>query len=298
MCISDPKEKFFTQIISTNGVVRSKSLLPELERQAIRFEITNGVVPTYEEFISEKYHSKRLTRLTTQRNISLGEVGCAQAHRNAAKNFLLAKQPFGVIFEDDAEITGEFDFSEVSNFLDSQSPRLVFFGWLPGYAVTATEFESTQLSIIELITPPTCAFAYGLNKPAAKLLVGCGKTIIDLADWPIQILNKTTFGALKRHIVTAPQEPNLSLIGKRVEDSKNLLTNLTGKFLIILSIIFLMLYSKSSGLNLTWRQIIHRIVLKDFIYSVGKKAILDGNWNSDIVLIPRNLYSVIKFFVR
>ena len=119
------------------------------------FAISPGVVPNEMDFQAGLIHSASLSKLLCQRNMSLGEVGCAIAHKNAMTNFLNSDHKFGVIFEDDAEIIADFDFDVVIKLLDSNVPKTIALGWIPGFAIAKDPMDPLSEEPIELITSPT-----------------------------------------------------------------------------------------------------------------------------------------------
>lgn len=288
--------RFFTQIITLNGEFRSKKLSNILDLQGIKYSIANGFLISDEDFESEKYHNKKISKLITQRNISKNEVGCAMAHMNATRLFLNSSSPFGIIFEDDAEINAVINLDSAENFLDNSKPRILFFGWLPGYAVSKTTPSQPTTEIIPLLTPPTCAFAYAINRPAAKLLANFTDLIIDLADWPIQIFYGVEFGAVSNPIVSAPQNPELSTIGRRIEQDKKSFSLLRKRINLATSIVNLFIQSKHLGLNLTFKQIFHRIILKDLVYKNGNKYLAGKVAFEPIVFTNSFLGRIISLF--
>jgi hypothetical protein len=280
---SDLNSKFLVQVISTKDTIRSKNLDSELRELGLRFEISPGVVPNENEFQGASLHSAFLSSLLCQRSITIGEVGCALAHRNAVSRFLNSNQKFGIVFEDDAEIISSFDFDMIMQFMDSELPKIIVLGWIPGYAIAKDAHISLTKGPIELITSPTCAFAYALNRPAAKLMVSNQEKIVDLADWPIFLLNKVKFYAVDSFSpwVTANHDPKFSVIGKRSNTiANNQIKVLVSRVKLATSLVTLIFLSIVKVIDVSPRQIVHRVLIRDLIYNYGTSQVneeLDGN---------------------
>ncbi len=295
------KTKVLTQIIGFEGDIRSNSLCEELSLQGIEFMVTPAVRLAEHDFYAEKYHSKLISSLICLRDINSGEVGCALAHKSAALNLISSEFEFGLIFEDDAVITKEIDFSVLKSALSQPDPTIIFLGWLPGHAVSLNSAQSTN-RIVELVTPATCAFAYALNRQAAALIANSSSKIIDVADWPIYLFEKIKFCAVRTPWANAPQNPNLSLIGVR---APNIDFSLTGRIKnicrLILSIFVIQILTVPLKLNLTWSQIFHRLVLRDFVLKIGKSKSYSKNLSGpypteDVILVRADDLKLRRFF--
>lgn len=293
MDILSNSSKFFTQVISLNGAIRSDKLIKLLNKQNIEFVVTNGVLISEEDFISERFHHKKLSRLITRREISRGEVGCALAHKQAAKNFLASQFSCGIIFEDDAEINSNLNLNAVYAFLNNPMPRIFFFGWLPGFAVSKSELKNESTKTIALITPPTCAFAYGINKPAAELISNFSERILDLADWPIQVFRNVEFGACITPCVSAPQDPALSTIGSRIQSTNPLTLPIFRAISLLLSVFVVYIKGKRNKLDLTLKQIMHRMIIKDIVYKNGKKSLSEVDDPNKVVFLHSSFSNII-----
>jgi Glycosyltransferase family 25 (LPS biosynthesis protein) len=293
------KSEFLVQIISTNKIIRSVNLVSELKSQEINFQISEGVVPTENDFDSGILHSKLITNLICQRKISKTEVGCALAHKKAVKNFSQSEYPFTIIFEDDAEILNNIDFERLENYLNVDSPRIVNLGWIPGYAVTYPKSIQTNNHFLTVVMPPTCAFAYAMNRPAIGKLLNQEK-ITDLADWPIQTFNQVEYAIPDRQWARATQDVNQSLIGIRTnERSLQIRFTFMSKIRLIFSFIILLPISRLAGLKISFMQAFNRILLKDLIYNYGLAQINSDRSNQidhDRVELSMKLFKILKFF--
>ena len=270
----DIASQFLVQIISTKDIIRSKNLKSKLVDFGLKFQISPGLVPDEADFHAGLLHSTFLSSLICQRSLSVGEIGCALAHKNALNDLLISDYKFGFIFEDDAEIISEFKLEEIVKLLNSNSPTIIMLGWIPGYAVAKSLHVPLNEEMIELITSPTCGFAYAINRPAAKLIIGTNKKIIDVADWPIYTLNRINYFATQSPWVTANHDPKFSIIGARSTSfPKSRVSVFLSRIRLIGSLVTLMLLSKTKKLDVSPRQIVHRLLIRDMLYKYGKSQL-------------------------
>jgi hypothetical protein len=264
------KSDFSVQIISTDGLIRSKNLEENLNLQHIPFKLSPGIIPSFSDYKDGKLHSKLFSNLICQRQISKAELGCALAHKVAVQNHLDLASKFGIIFEDDAEILRNFDFKVLGDYLQSELPRILILGWVPGFAVAYPTKFQTNKEVSQVLVPPTCAFAYAFNNSAAKILA-TNKKILDLADWPIHVFSKISFSIVKEPWVSASQDPDLSTIGIRYIDSEPTKASI---FMSRIRLIF-------TNTNFSPRQILTRLFLKDHIYNFGVNALRNTSSKSE-----------------
>ena len=294
--LPDLNSQFLVQIISTKGAIRSKNLESKLTELGLRFRISPGVVPNENDFQAGFLHSAFLSNLLCQRNVSIGEVGCAVAHRNAINNFIKSDQRFGIIFEDDAEIIADFNFDMIMELLDSNLPIIIVLGWIPGFAVAKNPQVFLNEEPIELITSPTCSFAYAINRSAAKLMINNHKKIIDLADWPIHALNKIKFYSVRSHSpwVTANQDPKFSVIGERsISSSKSPIGVLISRIRLVASFIVLILLSTVNKIDVSPNQIVHRLLIRDLLYNYGTSQDNEKLNRNTVVFLPLKLQKLL-----
>ena len=281
---SDLNSQFLVQIISTEGIIRSKNLEPELTKLGLQFQISPGVVPNEVDFQTGLLHSASIFKFLNQRTASIGEVGCALAHRVTMKAFLNSNHKFGIIFEDDAEVISEFNFDILSNLLNSDRPIIVALGWIPGIAVSRNPQIIATEELIELITPPTCTFAYAINRAAAKLVIGRNEKIIDVADWPIYMLNKVHFYAPRWAWVTANHDPKFSTIGVRSGPiSTSTIGVLRSRIRLATSLAALMFLSITNKLRASPKQIVHQLLIRGAIHRYGTSYVAENSTPNEVV---------------
>jgi len=297
---SNLSSQFLVQIISTKDNIRSKNLSSKLTEMGLRFAISPGVVPNEMDFQAELIHSAFLSKLLCQRSMSVGEVGCAIAHKNAMTNFLNSDHKFGIIFEDDAEIIADFDFDIMMKLLDSNIPITIALGWIPGFAIAKYPLDLLSEEPIELMTSPTCAFAYAINRSAAELMISGQEKIIDLADWPIYTLNKVKFFSIHPHSpwVTANHDPKFSTIGERSTPIPSKpMSVLASRIRLVRSVITLLRLSKTSRLDASPKQIVHRLLLRDLLYRYGASQVTVDSTGNNVIPLPlkfRKLLDLLK----
>jgi len=279
---SDLNAQFLVQVICTKNFFRSKNLGSKLAEMGIEFETSPGVVPNEIDFHAGLHHSAFQSKLLLQRKMQIGEVGCALAHRNALINFLNSGHKFGIIFEDDAEIIGEFNLDSIENTLNSNFPVVIALGWIPGFAIAKTPQNLLSDEPIELITSPTCAFAYAINHSAARLLVNEQKKIIDVVDWPIFALKKVKFFAIHSHSpwVTANHDPIFSTIGDRPGAiSISPISVFARRIRLVSSFLTLIALSIANKLDASPKQVLHRLLIRDRLYKHGNSQSMEATRN-------------------
>lgn len=288
---------FFVQIIANNNDVRNQSLVKKLESLEIPFSFSESVFLSETDFNDEVFHNNKISQLICLRPLSIGEIGCALAHKKAINNFLDSQKQFGVIFEDDAEIVENFDFKLLSEILNTQQPTVVNCGWLPGFAVAEATDKIENSKAFKTITPSTCAWAYAFNRPAAKLISNNGEPIIDGADYPVNTFLTTDFWITNPRWVTTDLSIEKSIIGLRAPSMLNY-RPWRHKLKIFYSIFILSKLIFTGNLNLTIRQILSRVILRDLFYKYARKKLLNKNKSKNIlgevVIVPNFLVKIIK----
>ena len=294
---SNLSSEFLVQIISTSNVIRSKNLETKLTELGLKFQVSPGVVPNKVDFQAGLLHSASIFKLLNQRAASIGEVGCALAHRVAMNTLLNSNHKFGIIFEDDAEVISEFDFDFLSDLLDSDRPIIVALGWIPGIAVSRNPQIIDNEELIELITPPTCTFAYSINRSAAKLMIGSNEKITDLADWPIYMLNKVHFYAPRWPWVTANHDPIFSTIGVRSSPiATSAIGVLISRIRLAAYLVALMFLSITNKLGASPKQIVHQLLIRGALHRYGVSQVVENSTANEVVPFPLKYQRMLKLF--
>lgn len=212
-------------------------------------------------------------------------------------SFLNSNHKFGIIFEDDAEVISEFDFDTLSDLLDSDRPIIVALGWIPGIAVSRSPQIIINEELIELITPPTCTFAYAINRSAAKLIIGSNKKIIDVADWPIYMFNKVHFYAPRWPWVTANHDPLLSTIGVRSSPiATSTIGVLISRIRLATYLVALVFLSITNKLEASPKQIVHQLLIRGALHRYGLSQVVDDSTSNEVVPLPIKYQRMLKLF--
>lgn len=288
-------QKFLIQVITLNYRIRSSNLLKNLQEQSLNYFLTPGVIPEPIDFAQGKFHSKFLSQLVCQRSLTKGDIGCALAHHETAKNLLNSNCEFGIVFEDDAEIITKFDLNVLSAQLNSKKPVIISLGWIPGFAVG--QKSETYKEIVRLITPATCTFAYALNRSAAEILINKDKKLYDLPDWPIHTFGVISYFAVAQRWVMASTDPADSTIGERVPiKDESLVGRVFTSFKLIRNFVILVLISPILKQRLTFKQIINSLILRDIYYKYGRNQVKNSvePSNSNYVIKPSKKLEVIS----
>jgi GR25 family glycosyltransferase involved in LPS biosynthesis len=298
LVFSNINSEFLVQIISTKDIIRSRNLESKLVDMGLSFKVSPGVVPNQIDFHAGSLHATLQSRLLCQRNLSIGEVGCALAHRKAIGTFLSSDLKYGIVFEDDAEIIADFNFGIMTKLLDSNFPVIIALGWIQGFAIAKNLKDVKREEPVELLTSPTCAFAYALNRSAAKLMINNHEKIIDLADWPIFALKKVKFYCINANSpwVTANHDPKYSIIGERsasISESPN--NVLVSRMRLASSLIILVFLSITNKLGASPKQVVHRLLIRDMLYKYGKSQSIGVNRNI-VIHAPLRLQKLLNAF--
>ena len=292
---TDLNSQFITQIISTNNIIRSKNLESKLAGFGLKYQIAPGVVPNEIDYRAGLLHSKFITKLISQRNLSIGEVGCSLAHRDAMARLLNSNQKFGIIFEDDAEVVAEFNFDILIELLDSKLPMIVELGWVPGSAVSKNPQILLSEGLIELITAPTSTFAYAINRPAANLMIDSHEKIIDLADWPIYTLNKVHFYAPRFPWVTSNHDPEFSTIGVRsLPISTKPIGVLVSRVRLATYFVALVILSKTKKLEASPKQIVHQLFIRGSLHRYGVSQVAENSTTNEVIPFPLKFHRLLN----
>ena len=183
------------------------------------------------------------------------------------------------------------------NLLDSDLPIIAALGWIPGFAIAKKSRDLLGDEPIELMTSPTCTFAYAMNRPAAVLMTDSHEKIIDLPDWPIYTLNKVKFFSIHPHSpwVTAHHDPKFSTIGERAKPvSKSPVGVLVTRIKLTASFVLLILLSRIIKLDASSKQIVHRLFIRDWLYKYGTRQVNGKSTRNSVVPTPLKLMKLMK----
>ena len=179
-------------IITERKSPRSKTLVEKLkEVENIDVVLVDAsITPTYElchEF--DISYSQKHARISTGRELSPGEIGCAHSH-NVARKIISNSKFGGVILEDDARICNTEIFrNSVMTFLrtkNAEASVLSLAGWKPrSLSENQHNAKNRVVEISKLFGVPPLAVGYALTPLAAKMLFDANSPVNSTADWPI-----------------------------------------------------------------------------------------------------------------
>ena len=121
------------------------------------------------------------------RSPTLGEIGCALAHRQAQQRLAASEGNLAAIFEDDAQIEDSTHLSNrltVYEHLCSRDLPTVINLNQNALPLRLGLSGSHPTGLSQALTPPYPATAYVINRTAAQLFVTSQTPIRSQADWP------------------------------------------------------------------------------------------------------------------
>ena len=118
----------------------------------------------------KKAYSDWRTILRSGRSLSKGEIGCAMSHVEFFKRVIQGTDKAGFVFEDDVAFNSgvQSALAEVASFLEkSELPTLVQLPGIPRDLPKAQDCSQFFFPVMSAMG----TYAYGINKPAAELLL-------------------------------------------------------------------------------------------------------------------------------
>lgn len=192
------------------------------------FEASDGNLMG-DHFVSKIQRSVQYLTNGKIKNLSLGEIGCADSHLRVYKHIVDNAIPLSLILEDDVELTaqGRLLIKKIIN--KGLPPDLDLL--LLGYSVDAKRYDkSANLSLFhlkflynQLCGVPTerlfGSYGYILTMKGAKMLLGYGLPLKMQADI---LLGNSINGGLVNYVISKPcvipdVDNNLSTIGDRID---------------------------------------------------------------------------------
>ena len=126
----------------------------------------------------------QVAELIFGRTLTVGEVGCALAHRSAYAAAEAEGIDLALIFEDDAHVSPEI-WGRLAPVLEC--PSLAGPAVLSLYAGDHGRGQKERCGpevILRLRRPPTHAVAYAISRQAVEFALAAPTTIVSPADWP------------------------------------------------------------------------------------------------------------------
>lgn len=202
-------------IIGLEDRFRGSALEAQLNQHGLLPSRVPGVLVHELPEPSDFYADQRSANVLLRRSLTLGEIGCALAHRKAYEVLLNGTSSHALVFEDDARIVGRLPLAEIRGLLASPKPRIVLFDWNPGWTIISGAETAKGSSLYRAMFAPIDARGYALNRPAASLLLQDGARINYVADWPAQIAGRIEFYVSYPRPVRADAAVKSTLEGER-----------------------------------------------------------------------------------
>lgn len=299
-------EDFLCEIIGVPESYRGKLLEQDLNSLKVPFSSAHGILISNNEFENEEFHERETARLLLGRDLTKGEVGCALAHRAAAKRLTLSDKDFAIIFEDDVRLVGEPDFNLIRTYLNSNLPRILLLGWNEKFSVASStrrplNANSPKAYSVPLLVPPTGTFAYAMNRKAAEVMASGPKKIDTTADWPVGLSTNVEFSCLCPPIADWKDAAKNTLIESTREASISgtPVMKIIGR---LLSIAKLTKMRNEGLIPYTGGQIVLATIYRDLVFSLTPK---DTNFIGEHSLEPTRLKRIrllylsgLKFLLR
>lgn len=258
---------FLIQIIGLSKSYRGHGLERELASMGLSYISKVGIEISNEDFENEVFHSEFISKQILKRNITRGEIGCALAHEYAYKRLLDSDKNFSLIFEDDVKLQSKIDFNLIKNCLESESPRIVLLGYNDEFSIPKTCYENVHAGCVDLLVPSTGAFAYAINRVAAKILINKEAKLRTVADWPLNASHKVKFTILIPKVAEINNSGMKSVIDEisvRTFHKKFPFSNSISKaFVVCFNLVYLKIFK---NLKVTFFEIFYTSFIKDTLY--------------------------------
>jgi len=283
------------QIIGLSGSQRGALLKKDLANQNFGFTSNLGVIVNSCDYSNEAFHSSIVSNLILKRQITVGELGCALAHKEACERLInsLSDYSYSIIFEDDANLINKIDPEFFGSILMDPNPRILLLGWNPKFTLVSHGDDLTKSEFVRVVVPPTGTFAYALNLKAARLIAETSKVFTATSDWPIETYSKIQFFALSAPIVDWERAAGDSEIDRLDPRTNHEIANTLHRAIVIVkSIIGLFAIKLFQRRNLSSRQILGCVIMRDLAFSLAKPT----PTSSHFYVLPKNFQSLARFF--
>ena len=258
-------------IIGFPDKFRGVNLGRQLEESGFVVELSHGVVGPSEPKDIESVVDVRGSRKLLRRNLTSGEIGCALAHRSVYTKFLLTTNSWCLVFEDDAQLTNEFDLEAILSVIASNQPRIVQLDSGPNCTVllpsSTKMFGKNQILFSQAVVPPTRANAYALNRHTAQLLLDATEKISHVADWPVRVNSRVEF------YVPIRKMANLTDVVSQIGDRSNLHEGIKDRCIRLVSVVLHFRWMFSHHLYGSYRSYLMHEFVRMSLWSNSKKII-------------------------
>ena len=172
-------------IIGLPDRYRGQALETQLSAQGIAWERFPGVLVA--DHLPKDVVDQAGARLLLRRELAVGEIGCALAHRAAYQKIVRERRMGAVIFEDDARLIGPIDELALIGLLDNSRPRVIMLSYKAETTALYRRQATLALTPMRTVVPPTTTTAYAVNFSAANLLLDDSRPLTHVADWPVRV---------------------------------------------------------------------------------------------------------------
>jgi GR25 family glycosyltransferase involved in LPS biosynthesis len=143
---------------------------------------------TSEEFGALDTHVNTHASLIIGRDLTVGEVGCALAHKAIYRDHAASSQDWALVLEDDAIVETQHFNQRIEQVLlaldnlglDARTATVVLLGYFP-----STVWVNPARALTRQLVIPTGTFGYLINRSASTTL-SQHKIVNFLADWPLE----------------------------------------------------------------------------------------------------------------
>ncbi|TFC33961.1 glycosyltransferase family 25 protein [Cryobacterium sp. TMT2-42-4] len=180
-------------VIGLDRNYRGTELEDQLREHGIPIHRVQGVMVDELPGGLDSYVDQAAARVLQRRELTKGEVGCALAHRAAWAALAASGNLFSLVFEDDARLVGKPINDEIMEALQTSHPTIVVLDAYSDYTVISSRQDALARTVFKTLVPPPGAWAYGLNRAAAEVLLEDGRRVSSVTDWPARVAHKIDF---------------------------------------------------------------------------------------------------------
>lgn len=188
---------YSTLVIGLERNYRGARLESQLKAYGHTPRRISGVVVDELDAPIEQYVDQAAANVLQRRELTKGEVGCALAHRSAWSALLESNHNFALVFEDDARLRVDPINSELIDLMHSSQPRVALLDSQQRHTYVRRKRidvnPRTPSTFVTAVVPPPGAWAYVINRPAARLLLEDGRKVASVSDWPARVSHRVTF---------------------------------------------------------------------------------------------------------
>lgn len=188
-----------TLIIGLERNYRGAPLGEQLAEIGVAHEWSPGVEGSLDGKSVKEYTQEPAAAALFGRALTVGEIGCALAHRVAYQRLLDSDAEWALVFEDDARIVRPDEMAMLFARFEALEPYgspaiFVLYGrQVTAYPDSGVTVGSTRVH--ELLRPPMTTTGYFINRAAAQHILDTGLPLRNPADWPVSVAGKVQFAA-------------------------------------------------------------------------------------------------------